>query len=218
MRPINELIIHCTATPADWRAGSKTSAKVSEVRRWHKGRGWSDIGYHYLVDRDGTVAKGRPVERIGAHVRGHNTGSIGIALFGGHGSSENDNFADNYTPEQDKALRALIADLQRKYGASKVTGHNQYAAKACPGFKVDRWLARKPERKLSDSRTVRGGALAGVGTAGASVTDLIEQTQSELSGIMQYVPTLQWVFVGVTLLGIGIAIYARVDDWNGGRK
>lgn len=73
-------------------------------------------------------------------------------------------------------------------------------------------------RTLSDSRTVRGGALAGVGTAGASVTDLIEQTQSELSGIMQYVPTLQWVFVGVTLLGIGIAIYARVDDWNGGRK
>jgi len=111
MRPINELIIHCTATPADWRAGSKTSAKVSAIRQMHKNRGWSDIGYHHLIDRDGTVAKGRPIERIGAHVKGHNTGTIGVSLFGGHGSSENDRFEDNFTPEQDAALRAYIADM-----------------------------------------------------------------------------------------------------------
>ena len=57
MRPLNEIIIHATATPANWRDGQKTSTKVAEVRRWHvEDRGWSDIGYHYLIDRDGTVA------------------------------------------------------------------------------------------------------------------------------------------------------------------
>lgn len=74
------------------------------------------------------------------------------------------------------------------------------------------------ERKLSDSRTVRGAALGGVGTAGTAVTDLIQQTQTELSGIMQYVPALQWVFVALTLAGIGFAIYARYDDWKAGHR
>jgi len=56
MRPLNEIIIHATATRADWRVGQATSDKVAEVRRWHVDeRGWRDIGYHYLIDRDGTV-------------------------------------------------------------------------------------------------------------------------------------------------------------------
>jgi hypothetical protein len=67
-------------------AGKPTSEKVAEVRRWHvQDRGWKDIGYHFLIDRDGTVAKGRPVEQVGAHTMDHNVGSIGISLFGGHG-------------------------------------------------------------------------------------------------------------------------------------
>lgn len=73
-------------------------------------------------------------------------------------------------------------------------------------------------RTLSDSRTMKGGAVAGVGTTGTAVTDLIQQTQTELSGIMQYVPALQWVFVALTLAGIGFAIYARIDDWSGGHR
>ena len=103
-------------------------------------RGWKDIGYHFLIDRDGKVAPGRPVEKEGAHVMGHNTGTIGIALFGGHGSAETDAFAQNFTPEQDAALRKLIADLRRQYPIiSKISGHNEYAAKACPGFNVPAW-------------------------------------------------------------------------------
>lgn len=141
MRDIREIIIHCTATRADWRAGSKTSDKVAEVRRWHKANGWRDIGYHFLIDRDGTVAKGRPIGQTGAHVKGHNTGTIGVALFGGHGSAETDAFEENYTPEQGAALRNLLNDLRGQYGVKKVTGHNQYAAKACPGFNVPEWLA-----------------------------------------------------------------------------
>lgn len=147
MRAIKEIIIHCTATDADWRKGSKTSAKVSEVRKWHvQGNGWSDIGYHYLIDRDGTLAKGRPIERTGAHTKGRNSGTIGIALFGGRTSDANDKFADNFTEDQDEALRALISDLFGKYGTVPVSGHNQYAAKACPGFHAPAWFASAPAK------------------------------------------------------------------------
>jgi N-acetylmuramoyl-L-alanine amidase len=143
VRPISEIIIHCTATRPEWRADDPTSAKVAEVRRWHvEDRGWKDIGYHFLIDRDGTVAKGRPLEQVGAHVQGHNTGTIGVSLIGGHGSSADDPFERHFTTKQDKALRKLIADLRKQFPAiTKVTGHNQYANKACPGFQVSRWLA-----------------------------------------------------------------------------
>ncbi len=145
MRQITEIIVHCTATRADWWAGKRTSDKVREIKRWHvQDRGWSDIGYHFLIDRDGTVAKGRDIARDGAHVQGRNKGTIGIALFGGHGSAETDAFSRHFTPQQDAALRNLIADLRKQYGNVPVTGHNQYAAKACPGFNVPAWLTGKP--------------------------------------------------------------------------
>ena len=88
MRPIDEIIVHCAATRPDWWKSKSLGQKIAEVRRWHTaappvGRGWSDAGYHFLIDRNGRVGPGRPLERIGAHVVGHNTGTIGICLFGG---------------------------------------------------------------------------------------------------------------------------------------
>jgi hypothetical protein len=83
MRPLNKIIIHCTATRPNWWIGKSPQQKVNEIRRWHvEDRGWADIGYHYLIDRDGTVIEGRPLSKVGAHAKGHNTGSVGIALFG----------------------------------------------------------------------------------------------------------------------------------------
>ena len=151
MRPVSEIIVHCSATRPDWMAGSSVQAKRDEIRRWHTSapRNWSDIGYHYVIDRDGSGADGRPLERIGAHVRGRNTGSIGVCLLGGHGSSERDQFSDNFTPEQDAALRRLIDSLQRELGPLKVTGHNQYAAKACPGFDVPSWFDGAPMKRVT---------------------------------------------------------------------
>jgi len=141
MRKITGIIIHCTATRPAFMEGHSTAAKVAEIRRWHTDdRGWSDIGYHFLIDRNGAVAKGRPIERDGAHVRGHNKGTIGISLFGGHGSAETDSFGVNFTGEQAVALRKLVNDLRAKYGMVPITGHNEYAAKACPGFNVQTWL------------------------------------------------------------------------------
>ena len=141
MRYINEIIIHCTATHPDFMEGHSSTAKVKEIKRWHvQGNGWSDIGYHFLIDRDGTIKKGRPLERAGAHVRGRNANSIGISLFGGHGSASTDFFEDHFTPEQDEALRFLIEDLEQDFDIDLVTGHNEYSAKACPGFTVGEWL------------------------------------------------------------------------------
>ena len=176
MREINEIIVHTTATRAAWRAGSKTSAKVSEVRRWHvEDRGWSDIGYHFLIDRDGTVAKGRAVERVGSHVRGRNRRSIGIALFGGFGGAETDTFADHYTPEQATALRKLLAALRAQHRSiGTVSGHNQYAAKACPCFNVPTWY-QGVEQTGGSGAAPRYGRTLRRGMRGADVGDLIRK-------------------------------------------
>lgn len=215
MRPINEIIVHCTATRADWWQSKPTKSKVNEVRRWHvEDRKWKNIGYHYLVDRDGTVAKGRPVEQVGAHCRGHNSGTIGISLFGGHGSSENDSFEDNFTPAQDAALRDLIAELSRTYGINKVTGHNQYAAKACPGFNVSRWLNRKPapvERtRAAQSKTVQASAVTIASGAGAAVSAV-----SALDSTAQYIVL---GFAGVIVLAGLFIMRERLRKWGQGDR
>lgn len=159
MRKIKKLIIHCLATPADWRVGQPTSAKIAEVKRWHvEENGWADIGYHYLIDRDGTTQTGRPLNVKGAHTKGKNKGSIGIALFGGKGSNENDAFSDNFTPEQDAALRKLVSQLESEFPGVAVHGHNEFSAKACPGFNVPKWFFDAPAeaRKTAPMDGARG--------------------------------------------------------------
>jgi N-acetylmuramoyl-L-alanine amidase len=144
MRPLTEVIVHCTATRPEWWATRTTAQKVAEVRRWHvEDRGWKDIGYHYLIDRNGHTVVGRPLDQVGTHTQGKNIGTIGIALFGGHGSSADDQFADNFTPAQDKALQELLVKLLKTHPTIKtISGHNQHAAKACPGFSVPSWYAK----------------------------------------------------------------------------
>ncbi len=130
MRPINELIIHCSATPEG------KHFTVEDIRSWHKAQGWSDIGYHFVVYLDGSVHAGRPVEKVGAHVSGRNTGTIGICYIGGV-AKDGKTPKDTRTPAQKEALLKLCKDLIGKYTlVKKVSGHNQYAKKACPSFDV----------------------------------------------------------------------------------
>ena len=78
MRPINEIIIHCSAT------AEGKDFKAADIRRWHvQGNGWKDIGYHFVIDLDGTVEVGRPVAQQGAHCTNHNKTTIGICYVGG---------------------------------------------------------------------------------------------------------------------------------------
>lgn len=131
MRKLNEIIVHCTAT----REGQNFT--VNQIRKWHKAKNWNDIGYHYLIYIDGSVHAGRPLGKIGAHVAGHNTGTIGISYVGGV-RTDGKTPKDTRTPAQAKAIVELIQDLMSKYPTiSKISGHNQYANKACPSFDAD---------------------------------------------------------------------------------
>ncbi len=205
-KTVDTIFVHCSATRPDWIADKPLSEKVAEITRWHKQRGWNQIGYHYVIDRDGAVAKGRSDNVPGAHVAGYNTGSIGICLIGGFGSNENDPFAKNFTPEQDHVLRGLIDDLKAKTPIKAVRGHNEVAAKACPGFNVGRWLNLKTAtKKLVESTTMQAGALQLVSGAGAGATAL-----GALDGRAQIVAL---VFIAVSLLATAWIMRERIRKW-----
>jgi N-acetylmuramoyl-L-alanine amidase len=140
--PVQGLVIHCTATPSDWRKDDTSAERVEAIRQMHiRERGWRDIGYHWLIDRDGTVLPGRPETQIGAHVAGHNTGTIGISLFGGITSKPRDLFGRNFTEAQRVALVARIQDIKQRTKLLWIKGHNEFdSGKACPGFWVPSWL------------------------------------------------------------------------------
>lgn len=129
MRHINEIIIHCSATPEG------RDYTVADIDRWHKARGWRGIGYHYVIYRDGSVHAGRPVEQIGAHCTGHNADSIGICYIGGV-AADGKTPKDTRTPAQRIALRELVEELRAKYPGATVHGHREFAPKACPSFDV----------------------------------------------------------------------------------
>lgn len=135
-RRITEIIVHCTATPE----GRECSVK--EIRQWHLARGFSDIGYHYVIHLDGSLENGRDVDLSGAHCTGHNTNSIGVCYVGGCGK-DGKTPKDTRTEEQKVALLSLLYDLRKMYPGAKIYGHRDFANKACPSFD-----ARKEFQKL----------------------------------------------------------------------
>lgn len=127
MRDINKIIVHCSAT----REGQEFS--VDTIRKWHLDRGWSDIGYHYVVHLDGTIGYGRDINKTGAHCKNHNTGSIGVCYIGGV-EADGKTPKDTRTPEQKESLLDLIKTLKRLNSNAVVYGHRDFSSKACPSF------------------------------------------------------------------------------------
>lgn len=122
----NRITIHHTVQGA-----ISGPAAVRQVQGFHQnGNGWSDIGYHFLIDRDGTIYQGNPEGLVGAHVARQNTGNLGIALIGSFDK-------ERLGSEQQRAAANLVAHLGRKYGISvnrtNVRGHGERMATACPG-------------------------------------------------------------------------------------
>lgn len=115
-RPINEIILHCTATPSN--------TTVESIRNYHVfTKGWSDIGYHFLV-QNGKVITGRPVAELGAHCKGHNQNTIGIAYIGAEP-----------TELDIETLAKLCNKLMSEYPITKITRHCRYdKLKTCPNF------------------------------------------------------------------------------------
>ena len=132
MRRIDKIILHCTATieGKDYRA--------KDIDRWHKARGWKGIGYHYVIDLDGTVEKGRKDSEIGAHCSGQNAHSIGVVYVGGL-AKDGKTAKDTRTKEQKAALITLVKKLLKQYNLTinNVYCHNQFANKACPSFSIN---------------------------------------------------------------------------------
>lgn len=126
MRIINEIIIHCSDSPY------KRDDTAKDIDAWHKQRGWRCIGYHYVIDLDGTIEYGRHVSTPGAHCYRHNAHSIGVCYIGGR--DEHGNTADTRTPEQKEALNKLLYKLITIYRCP-VKGHHDYdRQKDCPCF------------------------------------------------------------------------------------
>jgi N-acetyl-anhydromuramyl-L-alanine amidase AmpD len=125
MRPIEKLILHCSASPNDLDIG------VLEIRAWHREKGYADIGYHEVIRRDGHLEIGRPIERIGAHAKGHNLYSIGICLVG----------LDAFTPDQMSTLLERCRYYMARFGLKpdQVFGHYELDlyGKTCPNFDVE---------------------------------------------------------------------------------
>lgn len=119
-RKITEIVIHCAATAEgkDFRA--------RDIDAWHKKRGFRKIGYHFVVDIDGTIEEGRPLNETGAHVTGHNKSSIGICYIGGMNKAGQT--ADTRTAEQKDSLRFLLEQLVLQLpDVTKIAGHRDYS-------------------------------------------------------------------------------------------
>lgn len=144
-RKTTRIVIHCTQTPAGLDIG------VKEIRGWHvTERGWTDVGYHYVIRRDGTIERGRSPWAVGAHVEGHNAETLAMCLVGGcktgktKGSQVEDN---NFTPEQYASLEALVTQGLRDWpdvprtSPEGVCGHRDFpkVPKFCPSFSVQSW-------------------------------------------------------------------------------
>jgi N-acetyl-anhydromuramyl-L-alanine amidase AmpD len=124
-KDIKKIIVHCS--DADFPGYDN----IETIRMWHKAKGWSDIGYHYFIDKHGKVFDGRPILKMGAHCAGHNRDSIGICVSG----------SKDFYDMQFGSLRFLVVDLMNRYNITRanVLPHNHFNSnKTCPNFKIQR--------------------------------------------------------------------------------
>lgn len=144
------IVVHCSATKASMDIG------VRELDRMHRARGFSCIGYHKVIRRDGSVEDGRPIGTVGAHVEGRNHDSVGVCMVGGvdAGGIKGE---DNFTPAQFDTLEKVLRDLRQTFGHVLICGHRDLSPdlnhdgkispnewmKECPSFSVLDYLNRR---------------------------------------------------------------------------
>lgn len=154
-RKTDTIVIHCADTTASMDIGA------AEIRKWHvHERGWKDIGYHFVIRRNGSIEAGRPIWALPAAVMGDNHHIIAIVMVGGcaviRGKKRQQ---DNFTPEQWTALKSCMAGVFHKYPQiAAVKGHRQYQeaidqGKYCPSFDVPTWWTTAQEEVLAMAKT-----------------------------------------------------------------
>ena len=167
MHQINKIVIHCSATANGKALGSERQTAAQVIDGWHANRSFkrqptyrkqfnphlSAIGYHYVIDTDGTISTGRAENETGAHVKGHNLNSLGICLVGGVGVGAEKHHG-RYTKAQWLSLHELIQNLSTRYPNARLCGHRDLSPdlngdgkitpnewqKVCPSFSVSSWL------------------------------------------------------------------------------
>lgn len=141
----NVIVIHCSATKPSQNIG------VAEIKKWHIANGWIDIGYHWVIRRNGVLEQGRNEEVAGAHVAGHNSNSVGVCLVGG--VNEQGKADNNFTNEQFMTLKWVVHYLLARYPGAKIVGHRDLSPdlnndgkitsnefiKECPSFDAVKW-------------------------------------------------------------------------------
>lgn len=133
MREITKIYVHHSALPRD--------KGIDEIRKLHLARGFEDVGYHFVIDNNGKIWKGRPIEKEGAHVKGDNVDSIGVCVCG--------NFEiEEPLPSQVKALEKLILTLCKKLGKLEILGHRDFSQSdtVCPGHHLYQFLPKLREK------------------------------------------------------------------------
>lgn len=116
------------------------NGSVESVHNYHKSLGWSGIGYHYYVRKDGSIYRGRPEEMVGGHTSGYNYCSIGVCA---EGNFEKESMSD----AQRESIRALVLDIRTRYPDTQTIRHKDVAATACPGmnYPFDYIAAAEPD-------------------------------------------------------------------------
>lgn len=129
MRTINHIVIHHSATP------TYTTTKI--IREWHMKKGWSDIGYHIIIEHGGMVEMGRSFDIPGAHVKGHNNDTLGICVVGDNTIRER-KWGDN----QITSLESVLDLLALSFPSATILGHRDMpdTATECPGLNVRKLL------------------------------------------------------------------------------
>ena len=132
--PVQEVVLHCAAIPTGFFDGQRPFQVFATINKWHTERGFKNgFGYHGLFMPDGQFYDARPFSMIGAHVIGHNVGTLGFLLIESRKIDRMGDFSDWFTREQELSLQARLRTIE---GIEKVSGHNDYSPKLCPGFKV----------------------------------------------------------------------------------
>lgn len=123
---VKGVIIHCSDSPQG------RGDDITTLHRWHTQKGWSGVGYHYVILEDGTIQKGRPNFWDGSHARGYNGSHLGICLIG----------EDYFTKEQYYSLKDLLSSLMLEFNIDKkdILGHFEVSTKTCPNFDVPKWI------------------------------------------------------------------------------
>ena len=122
MRKIYYIVCHCTATDQD--------ATVEAIKNfWKNNLGWKNPGYHFIIEKNGTIHNLQPIDKLSNGVRGYNANSIHVAYIGGR-------LIDDRTPQQKASMRSVVKVMQSMFPDAKVQGHRDFpnVSKSCPRF------------------------------------------------------------------------------------